>query len=349
MNNNNSKPQSLPWTGERYVPEIGGAIELEHLHRYLIATKLVKDKKVLDIACGEGYGSDKLALFASHVIGVDIAENVVNYARSKYQRPNLEFCVGSVAEIPVKSNSIDVLVSFETIEHLDQHKKMMSEIKRVLVQEGLLIISSPNKKYYSVVPHYSNPYHVKELFTDEFEWLLKDYFSNVRMLGQRVVYGSLVVSREPSDSSFKSLTNESEDDGFSRIVYDIAITSDHPLPELHDGLFEMPIDGIDTVAYLTNRIACIERVVAERDGQIADLVRIVAEREKSLAERDQSLAERDGQITDLVRIVAERDQSLAERDGQIADLVRTEAEIISTRSWRITRPLRFASRLLRGK
>ena len=111
-------PESdLPWTGERYVPQIGGEIELEHVHRYLWAEQFARGKRVLDIACGEGYGSEILARSAEHVIAVDLSEDTVAHACRKYRRKNLEFLVGSCEQIPVPDAGIDLVVSFETIEH----------------------------------------------------------------------------------------------------------------------------------------------------------------------------------------------------------------------------------------
>ena len=92
----------LPWTGERYVPQIGGEIELEHVHRYLWAQQFSRGKRVLDIACGEGYGSEILARFAAHVIGVDLSEDTVVHASRKYCRKNLEFLVGSATRYPFR-------------------------------------------------------------------------------------------------------------------------------------------------------------------------------------------------------------------------------------------------------
>jgi len=337
----------LPWTGERYLPEIGGAIELEHLHRYLIAKKLVTGKKVLDIACGEGYGSNKLSFFANYVIGVDISEDAINHARSKYKNHNLEFRVGSAAEIPVESNSIEVVVSFETIEHHDQHEKMMHEIKRVLKSGGLLIMSSPNKHYYSVVPNYSNPYHVKELFTDEFERLLKAFFDDVRIMGQRVAYGSLLISQKKIDSPFSCLTEKSEEGGLSRPLYDFAIASDSPLPELHNSLFEIAIDGVDGAVYLTNSISHLAQVVEERNTQITNLKQALSERDAQIVDFNRTLSEGVTQITSL-------NQALSQRDAEIVayhnaalereDLIR---QLYQSHSWRFTKPFRLASRIIR--
>ena len=120
-----------------------GDIELEHLHRYAIARDLAYGKDVLDIACGEGYGSELLATVARKVTGVDISEEAIAHAARKYVRPNIAFAVGSCACIPLAEANVDLVVSFETIEHHDRHLEMMQEIGRVLRPTGVLIISSP--------------------------------------------------------------------------------------------------------------------------------------------------------------------------------------------------------------
>src|ERR1700694_2221819 len=120
------QPIPLPLDGERFVPgEMHGNIEFEHRHRYLFASQLVSGKAVLDIACGEGYGSALLAKSARRVIGVDIAERAVEHAKQRYQAENLEFATGSCAAIPLGDGAVDVVVSFETIEHHAEHEAMM--------------------------------------------------------------------------------------------------------------------------------------------------------------------------------------------------------------------------------
>ena len=103
MSSDDIREIQLPWTGERYVPEVKGEIELEHLHRYAIARDLAYGKDVLDIACGEGYGSVLLASVARSVTGVDISEEAIAHASRKYVRSNLSFVVGSCASIPCQA------------------------------------------------------------------------------------------------------------------------------------------------------------------------------------------------------------------------------------------------------
>ena len=142
----------MEYTGERLVTSVASEYTLyEHLHWYAAAQIISQNKTVLDIASGEGYGSYLLSKNAAYVYGVDIAEAAVNHAQEKYatRRPNLIFKQGSTSGIPLENGTIDLVVSFETIEHHDEHEQMISEIKRVLKPGGVLLISSPNKTVYS--------------------------------------------------------------------------------------------------------------------------------------------------------------------------------------------------------
>ena len=151
----------LPWTGERLVPTCRGQILYEHLHRYAVAVTLAHGKRVLDIACGEGYGSNLLAAAGAEVIGIDIAPDVIAHAKRAYPRQNLIFREGSCLNIPMDDKSIDLVVSFETIEHVwdEQQVTFLREIERVLKPEGLLLMSTPNKLLYSDQPNHKNPFH----------------------------------------------------------------------------------------------------------------------------------------------------------------------------------------------
>ena len=259
--------ENLEFTGERFVPDVHGNIELEHLHRYLLACKAVAGKTALDIASGEGYGSAMLAQTAHKVIGVDIAQEAVAHAQAKYQAENLEFRIGSCTAMPLDDASVDVVVSFETIEHHDEHEAMMREIKRVLRPGGVVVISSPDKLEYSDKSNYSNPYHIKELYRDEFKKLLSLYFKNHSIYGQRVVYGSALFCE---DSTNPVESYELTDDALSAVsgvphaVYLVAVASDAELPFLASGILAQPINKTELVTGWAG-------IVADRDMQIAAL------------------------------------------------------------------------------
>lgn len=184
------------WTGERLETFLYNKNTIDHLHRYAIVNNYIKDKTVIDIACGDGYGSSLMADTAKSVVGVDIDAATVATASKKYVKPNLAFKAGSADKIPVESSSIDVVVSFETIEHHDKHDEMLAEIKRVLKPDGLLIISSPDKLTYSDKRNYNNPYHVKELYKEEFVKLISESFTNTQLLSQMYVNGNSIIQPE---------------------------------------------------------------------------------------------------------------------------------------------------------
>ncbi len=230
---------ALPADGERFLPDrMFGDIELEHRHRYLLATELTIDKEVLDIASGEGYGSAMLAKRARHVTGVDISPAAVEHARRRYQRDNLRFASGSCAAIPLPDGAVDVAVSFETIEHHAEHEQMLREIRRVLRPNGLLVMSSPDKSEYSDKPAYRNPFHVKELYKEEFRALLAAHFRQVKLLGQRVIRGSMVAEEQEIGPLRRYRDTEEGAAKLPRPVYWIALATDAVFPAVAASLYE---------------------------------------------------------------------------------------------------------------
>src|SRR5690606_3888910 len=129
-------------------------------------------------------------------------------------------------------------VSFETSEHHDQHQEMMREIKRVLRPGGLLIISSPDKLYYSDLTGLRNPYHVKELYRDEFEALLREHFAHHLLLGQRVMYASALLDDKVGEVMTLSTDNPQGKVGMPEPVYLVAVASDGDLPKVNSSLFQ---------------------------------------------------------------------------------------------------------------
>ncbi|MFT3907926.1 MAG: class I SAM-dependent methyltransferase [Ferruginibacter sp.] len=189
--------------GERLEPEQLSENTSEHLHRYALALQFCENKAVLDIASGEGYGSNLLAKKARLVAGVDIDNETILRAKEKYKQANLEFKTGSADKIPYPDHSFDVVISFETLEHHDRHEEMMAEVKRVLKPGGLCVISTPDKLVYSDKKNYKNPFHVKELYKEEFRGLLKKYFSGVSIFRQQFFSGSLIVPDKSNANDLK--------------------------------------------------------------------------------------------------------------------------------------------------
>jgi len=183
----------LPFTGERFVPGTRGEIWIEHWHRYHFASRWVKGKHVLDLACGEGYGSALLARHAEAVTGVDVSQQAIEHAKRVYaQLRNATFAVGSATKIPAADASFDVAISFETLEHIHQQEEFLAELDRVLRPGGVLLISCPNKAEYTDKRGTQNEFHVKELYRPELDALIRKRFAHATWYGQKPSFFSVI-------------------------------------------------------------------------------------------------------------------------------------------------------------
>jgi ubiquinone/menaquinone biosynthesis C-methylase UbiE len=223
----------LKFTGERLTGENSGWIRAEHLHRYALAGKYVKDKKVLDIACGEGYGTYLLGKSALQVFGMDIDEKVIRFAKEKYKKDNLEFKPGNIENTGFKDYSFDIIISFETIEHLDNHIAAMNEIKRILKPDGILIMSTPDRDKYNFIRSVPNRFHLHEMNFEEYKTMLNQYFEHNRFLFQQSVAASFIYSVDINNfsqfsGSLKSISAQHNPD----FTYIISVSGNHP--------FELP-------------------------------------------------------------------------------------------------------------
>ena len=228
------------FTGERLETSVCNANAVKHLHRYAIASIYAKGKKVLDIASGEGYGSNLLSNYASFVYGVDIDNYTIKKAKLKYRKKNIQFSVGSTSAIPLDDNSIDLVVSFETLEHHVEHDQMLREIKRVLRPKGICIISTPDKHFYSDKRSYINEFHKKELYKHEFIKLVDHYFSNYQVMTQSYLNGnSYILDEVDRDKTDLYTGNYNHFSGaYSPPEFLIAIISDRILEKQNNSIFD---------------------------------------------------------------------------------------------------------------
>jgi cyclopropane fatty-acyl-phospholipid synthase-like methyltransferase len=165
---------------ERIVP---GTLSWEmygydHYQRYQFFLDEIKNKTVLDVACGSGYGSFEMAGMAKSVTGIDIAEEAISFAKKQYQKNNLEFKILPCERIDELSHQYDVVISFETIEHLSNPTSFLEKIHHILTPHGLLIISFPNKHRHSALEWgQKNPFHLSELYFEEYLQLIENWFT----------------------------------------------------------------------------------------------------------------------------------------------------------------------------
>ena len=178
-----SSTETLEFTGERIVPgRTAEALFREHEERYVFAGQYVTGKKVLDIACGTGAGTSFLRKAgAQSVWGFDIDPAAIEFAKARYR--NCEFAECEATALCLPDSSMDVVVSFETLEHLRDQERFLWECQRVLRPGGLLLCSTPNLgiSRWSA----SNHFHVREFHPMEFRDLLASVFSSVELFGQR--------------------------------------------------------------------------------------------------------------------------------------------------------------------
>jgi O-antigen biosynthesis protein len=242
---------SVPFafSGERLTADCSGQLEIEHYHRYLLAREFCREVDVLDIAAGEGYGTALLAQVAKSAVGIEIDANVVAAAQREFVRPNLRFEQGDACAIPLANSSIDVAVSFETLEHLIEQDMFLAELRRVLRPGGLLIISTPDCDAYSPVGTPPNPYHRRELSRSEFEHILSKYFKNYALALQRAFIGSLIAGFN-YHVPLKCYERRSDkfiegSDHLAHAPYMLAFASDVALPPFPSSLYVYPSD-LDT-------------------------------------------------------------------------------------------------------
>ena len=178
----------MEFTGERVVPgKTPQDIYREHMDRYIFAAGLTRGKTILDVACGTGYGADHMVrIGATRAVGVDISAESLNYAQERFGGPErTSFVCADGTMLPVVDGCFDVVVSFETIEHITGYVEFLMECRRVLRENGLFVCSTPNRRVFSPdVAEPPNPYHVKEFWPEEFVRLLRRCFVDVALYGQ---------------------------------------------------------------------------------------------------------------------------------------------------------------------
>ena len=181
-------------TSERlYLGQMTDRTENEHLARYHFAMELVAGKKVADIACGSGYGTQMLARAgARSVHGMDISEEAVEFARTHHNTSNVTYSVANAQELTaISDDEFDVIVSFETIEHLQDVEAYLDQMKRILRPGGVFVVSTPDRRlasfWYWYFGHPRNPYHAREYTERELLDLLSTRFQIKACYGQAFV------------------------------------------------------------------------------------------------------------------------------------------------------------------
>lgn len=326
----------IEWTGERCVPWSDDIqVVYEHYHRYALAAGHVKGKRVLDLACGEGYGTALLAARADEVVGVDIDADTIEHARRNYDLSNVTFRTGSITdpEVLAEERPFDVIVCFEAIEHVEDHDAVLRLVRSRLARGGLFLCSTPDTTIYHHQHGHDNPFHYRELSAREFEELLEGAFRHVAVLKQNVAVGSLLAPMDPGDPDTEIVgvrlqTLRSQGDTW-RVeqgvphTYLVGAASDRQLP------------GLPSAAVLTDPDLTMvrlsgggsEEVVQQRDDAVADVSRLNELYQRSRSESEE-LKQQISRIEQL-RASEERraEESIREQNRLRAEIDRLGADL----------------------
>jgi len=209
-------PEFISKTGERVIPEKFESKEeyliyLRHLFAYEFAKdKIPQNSFILEVGCGEGYGTNLLSQNVAKIIGLDVDKNTIAYASKKYESENCVFRVYDGVKIPFEDNTFDAVISFQVIEHIQDDINYILEIYRVLKRDGFFFLTTPNRTY-RLKPGQKpwNRFHIREYYPYELKNLLKNRFSDVKVWGirgneevqrieiERVKQGLSIVSFDP--------------------------------------------------------------------------------------------------------------------------------------------------------
>ena len=312
-------PNGKPDIPERFVPEEfrGHLIDAEHQARYRWAARLARDADVLDAACGVGYGAAILAeADARRVVGIDRDAEAILNARARAGEV-AEFLLGDLRTLPFEEGSFDLVACFEAIEHVVEQDAVLDELRRVLRQDGILLISSPNRETF--MP--GNPHHVHEYTPDELQAALGRRFANVRLHGQHAHLASLLAGDETFAAEDGNAPVPAEVRKLSATpakLYTVAAASDAELPMVDD---IVTLGGVFEVRQL------FEYAWAWEERAIA-------------AEADAAANRAELKIAQLARKRVER----------LVEPVQAQLEAVRTsKSWTLTAPLRQAAEVVRRR
>jgi len=181
------QPEGVPpleLTGERTLPDVPeeNYWYRRHLVVYEWIAERVAGRRVIDMACGEGYGTDVLARRAEGAVGVDANPEAHEHARLRYRRSNLRFVRSLVDGF---SEAADAVVFLQTIEHLEQPGEVLEHFRSLVGSDGVVYVSTPNVLTLAPkgAPRSGNPWHVHEYHLHEFEELCRRHFAGVEIYG----------------------------------------------------------------------------------------------------------------------------------------------------------------------
>jgi len=303
-----TKEQGTEFTGERVIPgRVDPNLWNEHVSRYHFAATFVRGGKILDVGCGAGYGTALLARGAERAIGFDIATDAIDYARA-HHGGEAEFLVASADRFPLRTGIVRTVTAFEVIEHIEAWPSLIAEAARVLEEDGVFLVSTPNKSYYSETRKESgpNPFHVHEFEYDEFRQSLAAHFPYVQMVGQNR-QEAFIFSSESAPNELRGLAGSIS--ASSDAHFYVAVCTRKPLAVL-------PFAFVPATANLLrereHHIAALQRELLFVRGQQQDLLQHHKKLTAELEEHNAWAIGLDREVKQVRRELAEQQENANE-------------------------------------
>jgi SAM-dependent methyltransferase len=317
---------STEFTGERVIPDrVDPNLWNEHVARYAFASRLSRNRRVLDAGCGVGYGAAELSYAANSVTGMDISAEAVAFAGNQYSRRNLNWVQGSCTALPMGDASFDLVVAFEVIEHLTDWPQLIAEARRVLAPGGQFIVSTPNKSYYAESRKLSgpNPFHEHEFEYDEFREALESVFPHVSLFLEDHTEGLLfqaVGSRGSAELRMEGKESSPQDSNFFIAVCAMTPQTGSPtfvyLPHSGNLLKERGIH----ISRLESELQTKDAWLAESRAEHQELVAMFRKQTDELQERNLWAQELNAKLTAAGQLVEQLQGEVAAEQKASAEL-----------------------------